>query len=280
MRMLAVTSTGETVMQHLLGEALGNGQLRVCYDPILDLGSGRIRAAQVQLCWQHPFEGVLGHTHVQQLAQQAQLSTRLDQWWLDATCRQLSLWQQRGHHDWQLSLPVSNAQLCRPQFVAQVEHSLSLHAVAPDELRIAVDEAQLQPDFSSARRALQRLSGLGVGVVLGAFRFGYATLPQLQSLPLQELGICPSLIAGIEYDPHCRAVVSSITSLARALTLKVLASGVSTSTQQAWLAEAGVDAIQGRAVGIAGCAAELSRLSRTQARQQWCFDQQFAAPAP
>ncbi|MCC7634818.1 EAL domain-containing protein [Stenotrophomonas rhizophila] len=260
-------------MQHQLGEAFGNGQLRVCYDPILDLGSGRICAAQAQLCWQHPCDGVIGHAHIQQLAQHAQLSTRLDQWWLDATCRQLSLWQQRAHHDWQLSLPVSSAQLCRPQFVSQVEHSLSTHAVAPTDLRIAVDEAQLRPDFSAARRALQRLSGLGVGVVLGAFRFGYATLPQLQSLPLQELGICPSLIAGIEYDPHCRAVVSSITSLARALTLKVLASGVSTATQQAWLAETGIDAIQGRMVGSAGCAAELSRLAREQARQQWCFYQ-------
>lgn len=259
-------------MQHLLGEAIGNGQLRVDYDPILDLGSGRICAAQVQLCWQHPVEGMLGHGHIQQLAQHAQLSTRLDQWCLDATCRQLSLWQQRGHHGWQLSLPVSNAQLCRPQFVAQVEQSLALHAVAPDELRIAVDEAQLQPDFGTARGALQRLSGLGVGVVLGAFRFGYATLPQLQSLPLQELGICPSLVAGIEYDPHCRALVSSITSLARALTLKVLASGVSTPTQQAWLAETGVDAIQGMAVGASGCAAEFSRLASTQDQHQWCFN--------
>ena len=228
-----------------LRRALSEGQLRLAYQAQVE-ANGRIVGAEVLLRWQHPVRGPIPPMDFIPMAEDTGLIVPIGQWVLETACMQLAGWARTPQtRALRLSVNVSARQFRQPDFVQRVERALSDSGADPARLRLELTESLLLDNINDCIAKMQSLKAIGVGFSLDDFGTGYSSLSYLKRLPLEELKIDRSFIRDIATDPSDAVIVQTIIGMARNLGLTVIAEGVETAEQLAFLGRHGCGAFQG-----------------------------------
>jgi EAL domain-containing protein (putative c-di-GMP-specific phosphodiesterase class I) len=226
-----------------LREAIEQDQLTLVYQPQIAVGSHQVTGVEALVRWAHPRGGVIPPTEFVAIAEHTGLIEPLTRCVLRGALRQCRTWLEKGLH-----LPVSvniSATDLQDGFAQVVEELLNAHHVTADCLRLEITEGAMMVDRDRSRRVLQELRALGVRISVDDYGTGYASLAYLGHLPIDELKIDRSFIAGLRSSAADLAIVRSTIGLGHDLGLVVVAEGV--EDQPTWdvLAELGCDTIQG-----------------------------------
>ena len=228
-----------------LRQAIEGGALRVYYQPIVDLASGRIRELEALVRWQHPQRGLVSPVDFIPLAEETGLIVPLGQWVLAEACRQLRIWHLAHPADPPIGLNVnlSARQLQQPDLTGVVRQILDAEHLPASCLTLEITESCLMRDSDATQ--LHGLAALGVNLAIDDFGTGYSSLAYLSLLPINTLKIDRSFVARLGRAPDGDAVVETIIALAHALRLSVTAEGIETPDQALHLQALGCQRGQG-----------------------------------
>jgi diguanylate cyclase (GGDEF)-like protein len=215
-----------------LRRALERGELRLFYQPIVSLESGRIVGLEALLRWQHPELGLLAPDEFVPLAEETGLITFLDRWLLRQACLQLGAWHARWETDPPLTMSVnlSSKQFLFPDLVEHVAAIVREAAIPPGDLRLEITESAIMENVDAAASVLARLRALGLRVSLDDFGTGYSSLSYLHRFPIDTLKIDREFAAKLG-DRESREIVRTIVTLARNLGMQVIAEGIESLEQ-------------------------------------------------
>jgi diguanylate cyclase (GGDEF)-like protein len=225
-------------------EGLGTGQLVVHYQPQLLVSSGRIRGVEALVRWQHPTRGLLGPGAFVPLVERSGLVKQLGRSVLETAARDHQRWRALGI-ELEASVNVAAVDLLDLALPADVADVLERYSVPAGSLVLEITESSLVGDAARTTEVLNRLNELGVRIAIDDFGTGYSSLAYLRRLPVHELKIDRSFLAGVPHDRANAAIVRSTVELARGLGLAVVAEGVETAEQLAFLEKIGCDVAQG-----------------------------------
>lgn len=235
---------GALAFDTALSQALERGELRVGYQPQVDLHTGRVLAVEALVRWQHPARGLVTADEFLPAARLAGLAVAFDRWVLHAACAQAAGWLAAGAAA-AVAVNVSADHLISPDVVDTVARALHDSGLAPQQLRLEVDEEAVMWVGDRARDALLGLSELGVALTVDGFGAGSWSLGRLESLPVDALELDRSLIEGVAADPRSQRLVAAAVQLAHTLGRSVAAEGVEHPQQEAELRRLGCDRGQG-----------------------------------
>ena len=238
--------TGERLaMEFDLRRALEKHEFELYYQPITDVQTGRIVEAEALLRWNRPQHGLVAPDHFIPLAESSGLIVPIGQWVLDDACRQNALWRATGLPAIRIGVNLSARQFREPGLDAMVAQALAAHGLAGCDLVLEVTESLLLTNVKVASEALLRLKQLGVQISLDDFGTGYSSLSYLKRLPLDTLKIDRSFVSDICTDANDAAITATIISMAATMHLGVIAEGVETREQLAYLRANGCQRAQG-----------------------------------
>ncbi|MFW5815247.1 MAG: EAL domain-containing protein [Wenzhouxiangella sp.] len=229
---------------HLRG-ALANGELNLVYQPIMAPRSGRIRAVEALLRWNSPVLGRVGPDQFVPIAEQSGLIVEIGRWVIDTALLQLANWKRLGMKDLTVCVNVSAVQFWRGNLALAVQQALADTALSGRDLQIELTENVIMSDLDAAQSVLEELRPLGVGLAIDDFGTGHSSLSYLKQFRVDHLKIDKSFIRDLTTDSDDAAIVSAVLSMARDLRVQVVAEGVETAEQLAFLAERQCDYIQG-----------------------------------
>lgn len=229
-----------------LHRALERGEFRLLYQPTLTMLNGRLEGVEALLRWHHPERGVVSPGEFVPLLEENGLIEPVGAWVLQEACAQLGRWRAAAAPATTLRMAVnlSARQLNQPDLAAVVAHALAAAAVPADRLTLEITETAVMQDTTATLAQLQQLRGLGVQLAVDDFGTGYSSLAYLHRLPIDILKIDRSFIASLGADSQ-GAIVDAIVHMGHALGLVVLAEGIETEAQAAYLCRRGCDLGQG-----------------------------------
>lgn len=225
-------------------QALAQDQFVLHFQPVM---CGQVvRGAEVLVRWQHPQRGLVMPSVFIPLAEETGLIVPLGNWVLRAACEQLAQWADvPAKAPWVLSVNVSVKQFRQPDFVSTVVHTMETTGVNPARLKLEVTESLFISDMEDVIDKMNQLQAKGLQFSLDDFGTGYSSLTYLKRMPLSELKIDQSFVRDILTDPSDAITVRTILGLGHSMGLEVLAEGVETEGQLAFLEANGCDLIQG-----------------------------------
>jgi diguanylate cyclase (GGDEF)-like protein len=229
-----------------LFEAVGNHELTVVFQPIVDLETRSVHAAEALLRWQHPTLGIISPEEFIPLAEESAMIEALGIWVLDESLRQLARWRANGlvRSDFAVHVNVSGAQL-HAGFPERVDDLLIKNGVEPSALMVELTESVLMRVGTDGTDVLRALTHLGVRLALDDFGTGFSSLSYLHQTKVHTMKIDRSFVARMADDATCRAIVQSVVSLGRSLGLQVIAEGVDSPDKQDQLMSMGCHLAQG-----------------------------------
>jgi len=237
-------------MENLLRRALEQQEFAVCLQAQVDTRNGALVGAEALVRWHSPELGMVMPSLFIPLAEESGLIVPLGAWVLRETCRQVRRWQESGFTLPTASVNVSVRQLERPEFAGMLRAILEETGMDPARLKLELTESVLM-GVGDASGELRRLRELGVGLAIDDFGTGYSSLSYLKRLPVQQLKIDRSFVVGIGHNPGDEAIIRTIMQLATSLEFEVVAEGVETAEQAAFLAALGCQRLQGKLHGEA-----------------------------
>ncbi|WP_305822734.1 putative bifunctional diguanylate cyclase/phosphodiesterase [Massilia brevitalea] len=227
-----------------LRHALGHGELMLVYQPKFEIGSDRIVGAEALVRWVHPERGVVPPSEFIPLAETTGLIVQVGEWVLEQACAQAALWQRSGMRPFRLAVNVSAREFTE-SLPTRVADTLARYALAPCWLELEITESTLMHDIDRVIGIMDRINALGVALSLDDFGTGYSSLSYLKRFPIHTLKIDRSFTTGIPNDASDCAIASTIISIGRQLGHRVIAEGVETPDQLAFLRDSGCDEVQG-----------------------------------
>jgi diguanylate cyclase (GGDEF)-like protein len=246
--------------------AIERHELRVHYQPIVDLASDAIVGFEALVRWQHPTRGLVPPLAFIPLAEETGLIVPLGRWVLETACREAARWRRPAHHRGPtplfVSVNLSARQFVQTDLIDDVAHILAATGLAAEALELEITESVVMDQSETGVRALSRLRDLGVRLVLDDFGTGYSSLAYLKHLPLDTIKIDRSFVAGLEGKAD-RSIVEAVIALAHGLGIGVVAEGIETDSQAARLRELGCDLGQGYRFARPMPADDARRLLRT-----------------
>mgnify|MGYP001037348971 FL=1 len=253
------TARKTVAVEGALRRALAEGELRLHYQPIVTLSSGRIEGFEALLRWESVELGQVPPSDFIHLAEASGLIVPIGRWALKSACAQAREWQKAGTPA-RVSVNLSAREFRQPDLYLTVRDTLSESGLPAPLLDLEITErvAMESPDVSQF--VLRELRSLGVSISLDDFGTGYSSLAYLRSFPIDTLKIDGSFIRAMNNDPQSAAIVRSVIDLARNLGLGTVAEGVETEEQLSLLRRASCERIQGWAISRALPAAEATRL--------------------
>ena len=228
-----------------LRSAVTMGELRLAYQPIVDVATGRIEGVEALVRWQHPERGLLLPGDFIVLAEETGLIDPIGEWVLAAACRQGREWQDRFPAPPIVSVNLSARQFQKPDLVKVVERTIREAGLHPALLRLELTESAVMAEPADGAATMRRLKGLGVQLALDDFGTGYSSLGSLRRFPFDVMKIDRGFVAGLERDGADEAIVRAVVAMAPALGLRVVAEGVETLGQLGRLQELRCELAQG-----------------------------------
>jgi diguanylate cyclase (GGDEF)-like protein/PAS domain S-box-containing protein len=230
-----------------LRRALGKDELRVYYQPIVDAKTGLVAAHEALVRWQHPERGLVEPAEFIQLAEESGMILKLGEWVLRQACRWGTfIGVERGLP---VSVNLSPRQFNDPKLVHTVAAALRETGLPARLLQLEITETTAMQYTDVTLATLNRLKALGVSIAIDDFGTGYSSLSYLKRFPVDLLKIDRSFTGELPADADQCAIVSAIIALAHALELRVIAEGVESEDQRAFLGSCGCDFIQGYLTG-------------------------------
>jgi len=231
----------------LLGElrhAVEHDELRLFFQPKIELKTGRVTGAEVLLRWQHPTRGLLCPADFIPFAEQTGFIRRLTRWTLDHAIAQGALWQRAGKA-LVLAVNISVDDIGDVRLDSRVASLLTRHQLPPALLTLELTESGFIEDPTRALRVLDAIAALGVSLSIDDFGTGYSSLSHLVRLPVHEVKIDRSFVQGLESDPEFAPVVRAAIDMGHGLGLQVVAEGIETDEAAVRLRDFGCDIAQG-----------------------------------
>ncbi|MBP6193229.1 MAG: EAL domain-containing protein [Methyloversatilis sp.] len=241
---MSANASERLALQGSLHEAIARQQFVLHYQPQIEVSSGRLIGVEALVRWQHPERGMVPPNSFIAIAEESDLIIQLGEWILLEACRQLSVWQAAGLK-LRVSVNVSARQLRSGNLLHQVESALLRHHIPSGDLELEITESVAMENPDATLRVLGQLRDLGVDLAIDDFGTGYSSLSHLKLMPVQRLKIDRSFVKDIESDPDDAAICAATISLAHNLGLGVIAEGVETEAQLAFLGNLGCECVQG-----------------------------------
>lgn len=260
-------SLSPLILENHLRKAVDSQDFILRYQPQFDLHHGRIAGMEALVSWKHPEHPGLSPSKFIPLAEQLGLIQPMGEWILRAACTQNLAWQQEGLSPLRVAVNVSAQQFYRTNLVDLVENALTETGLAPEWLELEITESLLLQDIDEAVAILKRLKTLGISLAIDDFGTGYSSLSYLKQLPVDQLKLDRSFIAGLPENRNDAAITAAVIAMAHVLQLKVVAEGVETEEQRDYLQSKGCDRVQGFLCGPPLPTEEFGRLLRRE--QEW-----------
>ncbi|MBC9000285.1 EAL domain-containing protein [Pseudomonas sp. N40(2020)] len=218
-----------------LRRALEQQELRVFYQPVHDLNTGRLIGVEALVRWQHPQRGLVSPAEFIPIAERTGLIAEIDAWVMQQACRQMCQWQQAGVVLAFVAVNVSSRLFARRELYQQVAQVLRDTGLDPAYLELEVTESAVMDDPEVALEQMHRLRELGIRLAIDDFGTGYSSLLRLKRLPVQKLKIDQGFVAGLPWDEDDAAIVRVIIALAKSMGMQVHAEGIEQAEQAAFL---------------------------------------------
>ncbi|MCW8956230.1 MAG: EAL domain-containing protein, partial [Gammaproteobacteria bacterium] len=232
-------------LENDLRGAINNQELELYYQPQVHLASGKIIGSEALIRWNHPEFGLISPIHFIPLAEETNLIRPIGEWVLRTACEQAIQWNNAGHPDLSMAVNVSVRQLDDPGFIPCLTAILQNSELDPARLEIEITESSVMNQPDKMLEVLNIIKQLGVKLALDDFGTGYSSLSYLRRFPFDKLKIDRSFIKEITHKPEDAAIAQSIGEMAHSLNMTVLAEGVETDIQAAYMRRGTCDEIQG-----------------------------------
>lgn len=236
--------------------ALGKDQMRLHYQPVIDLASGNVAGYEALLRWEHPTRGVVMPNLFIPIAEETGMIVQLGEWVIRQAIRDLASWAP----DLSVAINLSPAQMRSPSLVTTVVAALAYNQVAAHRVCMEITETVLMQDSAANIETLHKLSELGLQIALDDFGTGYSSLNYLRSFPFNKIKIDRCFVDEIDTREDCQAIVRSVVSLANSLGMMTTAEGVERHAQLDQLRREGCGEVQGFLYSQAVPAHELTDL--------------------
>ncbi len=244
------SSTNQWVFERLtlersLEQAVENGELRVFYQPKVDIQSRQVVGMEALVRWQHPELGMVSPAQFIPLAEESGQIVQIGQWVLEEACRQCQAWIDEGYEPVRMAVNLSPMQFRQPDLLQVVRDTLRRTKLDPRHLELEVTESMLMQDLHQTIDTLRQLKDEGIYLSIDDFGTGYSSLSYLKGFPIDALKIDRSFVREITQNSDDAAIATSIILLGQNLNLKVIAEGVETESQLSFLRILQCDEIQG-----------------------------------
>jgi diguanylate cyclase (GGDEF)-like protein/PAS domain S-box-containing protein len=231
-------------LDHAMRQALPRGDFRVHYQPQIDIATDRVLGAEALIRWTDPVLGQVSPARFIPVAEESGFIIAIGDWVLRQAVAQAAVWYGQGA-DLTVSVNVSPLQFQQPGFVEGVGQVLQEAGLPGERLELELTEGLLVHDAADALLRLNALAAIGVQLAIDDFGTGYSSLGYLKRFPIARLKIDRSFISGLPADESDAGIVQAIVQLGRALRLTVIAEGVETEAQRAFLQQLGAHQYQG-----------------------------------
>lgn len=232
-----------------LHRAVEKGEFVLYYQPQVRLSDASLVGAEALLRWQHPERGLLSPGEFLADLERSRFATTVGTWVLETACQQASRWRRSGYPAFQVGINLFGAQCCAVDLPAQVLSALAQARLPTSALELEITETVVLDGDDGRLQRFEALRVAGVGIALDDYGTGYASLSALKGFPLTRLKIDRSFVQDVCNNSGDAALVRSLLYLGRAFGLQVIAEGVETSPQQAWLGQEGCVEAQGYLFG-------------------------------
>ncbi len=224
-------------LENDLRRALERQELRLYYQPIVALATGKIVGFEALVRWQHPERGLISPIKFIPIAEETGLIIPLGQWVLHEACRQLKIWQEKFPKNPPLTVSVnlSSRQFSQQSLIGEIRHTLETTGLAAHHLKLEITETAIMENTESAMDMLLQIKDLGIQLSVDDFGTGYSSLGYLYRFPMDLLKIDRSFISRVDVDGEKLELVRTIITLAWNLGMDVIAEGVETTKQLAQL---------------------------------------------
>jgi diguanylate cyclase (GGDEF)-like protein/PAS domain S-box-containing protein len=232
-------------LEQSLHHALERQELDVYYQPIYDRLRNRIVALEALLRWNDPARGVIEPVEFIHLAEETGLIVSMGSWVIRKACRQLREWHDAGLADLIISVNISAPQLQQPNFLEMIVESLRENNLPPNSLQLEITESVAVQNVDLTLQLLRDIKRHGIGIAIDDFGTGQSSLVYLRQFPIDVIKIDQAFVRDVTLDESAAAIVSYIINLAHTLRLEVVAEGVETEAQYAFLKLHQCDRVQG-----------------------------------
>ena len=221
------------------------GQLRVEYQPKVDVRRGVVVGLEAFVRWDHPTRGLLMPGAFIPLAEESDLIIPMSQWLLDEACHDMKRWLKAGMQPIRVAVNASDRLFRDANLVEAIAVSLAANDLDPRHLEIEVTERMITQETERASRTIERLADMGVKVSIDDFGTGYSSLRHLQSLPIRALKIDDAFVRDGHLRPESQRIVKAIIAIAESFDLEVIAEGVETEQELSVVRSLGCNRVQG-----------------------------------
>lgn len=233
------------MIEHDLRVAIENGEMAIAYQPQTHIGRQEITGFEALLRWNHPARGDMSPAVFIPIAEESGVILKLGEWVLRGACREAAQWER----PLKIAVNVSALQINNPNFVGLVQDILNETGLVPERLELEITESVLIRDPERALQTLTQLKGIGVSIAMDDFGTGYSSLSNLRNFPFDKIKIDRSFVRAIDINNQAATIVRAVLGLGRGLGLPVIAEGVETNGELAFLNSEGCREAQGYLFG-------------------------------
>ncbi len=260
----------ESIIASKIVHAIGNGELRLLYQPQVNAHDGRVMGMEALLRWQSAELGLLAPQRFMAIAEKLGVIVQIGDWVMNEAFRQARTWRDRGMDDFEIAINTSTVQLLRPEFVNEVMTAMQDAGIPSQMVALEVRQSALGEDLNQVHRTLAALHREGVRLTLDDFGMGDSNLDSLVRFSVDKIKIHRGFVSGVPTGSRQTAITCAIIAMGHQLGMKVVAHGVETDAQVGFLRRNHCDIFQGHLMGApmsAGAAAALlhKRYLRTDA---------------
>jgi len=254
------------VMTNSLRLALERNEFVLHYQPVVDLATGKFNALEALVRWKHPELGMVPPVRFIPLAEESGLIVPIGEWVLKNACAQMKAWQTDGIAPQRMAVNLSARQFKQKDLTQRIVAILDETGLAPQCLELELTESMVMQDPAEAEKVLDQLHKMGISLAIDDFGTGYSSLSYLKQFPIDFLKIDRSFVRGTPDNPDDVAITRAIIALAKSLDLWVIAEGVETEQQLAFLKAEGCEEAQGYLLSKPISTEELEPLLRKNIR--------------
>lgn len=231
-------------LENDLRRAIELQEFELYYQPQVDIATGTIVGAEALIRWHHPERGLIAPATFIRICEETGLIVPIGVWVLEQACRQAVAWQSTAPNGFRVAINLSARQF-QPQIVDTVRDTLQRTGATPQMLELELTESMVMQDPDAAIELLHAMAELGIRLAIDDFGTGYSSLSYLKRFPLHKLKVDRSFVQDIPADSNDAAITAATIALAHSLNLAVIAEGVETSEQLAFLRRHDCDQFQG-----------------------------------
>lgn len=228
-----------------LRQAIARDELHMQFQPLIDAAAGRVCGAEALIRWQHPERGLVPPARFVPVMEAADLAHEIGLWAINHAAREARGWRLAGLGDLRMAVNVSGRQLEADELPLLIERTLARHGLAGDALEVELTESIALAEGDRAPRLCESLRGNGIRIAIDDFGTGYSSFAALRALSFDKIKIDRAFVTDIDRRRDSQAICASILALGRGLGIKVLAEGVESAAEYAWLRAHGCELFQG-----------------------------------